>query len=571
MKGRTSFLLKCCITLILAVSLSCFSAQQGGNELSTVTADAVYTNGIVITMGSDDNIVQAVAVKDGKIIAAATNKQILRLVGKDTKVNDLSGRVMLPGFYAPHDHFPGAGTVALFKVDLNSPPIGKIRNIDELIRALKEKAKNTPKGKWIAGRGYDDTLLAEKRHPTRYDLDKVSTEHPIWISHTSGHLGVANSLALKMAKITKDTPNPTGGVVCKDPETGEPTGVFEECGSKVSRLIPSRSKEQTDQAVGWSSKHYVSKGVTTTVIAGAGKSKISYLKRGLEKGLLDLRVVSMTSLSSAKSARQILADVDPDRLKAAAVKILQDGSNQGYTGYFSRPYHTPYKGDPNYCGYPRRSREALVKMVKKAHRGGYQIAIHGNGDAAIGDIIYAFEQAQKEHPRPDARHRIEHCQMVREDQLDKMKELGITPSFFAGHVYYWGDRHRDIFMGPQRAARISPLKSAIKRGIKFTVHDDTPVTPVNPLQLVWVSVNRLTKSEKVLGPEQRVSVKEALRAVTIDAAWQNFEEDIKGSIEVGKFADFVILAENPFTVEPVKIRDIAVVETIVGGRTVYKK
>ena len=551
--------------------MSCFSAQQGGNELSTVTADAVYTNGIVITMGSDDNIVQAVAVKDGKIIAAATNKQILRLVGKDTKVNDLSGRVMLPGFYAPHDHFPGAGTVALFKVDLNSPPIGRIRNIDELISALKEKAKNTPKGKWIAGRGYDDTLLAEKRHPTRYDLDKVSTEHPIWISHTSGHLGVANSLALKMAKITKDTPNPTGGVVCKDPETGEPTGVFEECGSKVSRLIPSRTKEQTDQAVAWSSKHYVSKGVSTTVIASAGKSKISYLKRGLEKGLLDLRVVSMTSLSSAKSTRQILADVDPDRLKVAAVKMFQDGSNQGYTGYFSKPYYTPYKGDPNYCGYPRRSREALVKMVKKAHLAGYQIAIHGNGDAAIGDIIYAFEQAQKEHPRPDARHRIEHCQMVREDQLDKMKEIGITPSFFVGHVYYWGDRHRDIFMGPERAARISPLKSAVNRGMKFTVHDDTPVTPVNPLQLVWVSVNRLTKSEKVLGPEQRVSVKQALRAVTIDAAWQNFEEDIKGSIEVGKFADFVILAENPFTVDPVKIRDIAILETIVGGRTVYKK
>ena len=571
MKGRTSFLLKCCFSLILAVSLSCFSAQQGGNEVSTVTVDSVYINGTVITMDSGDNIVQAVAVKDGKIIAVATNKQILRLVGKDTKVNDLSGRVMLPGFYAPHDHFPSAGTVALFKVDLNSPPIGRIRNIDELIRALKEKAKNTPKGKWIAGRGYDDTLLAEKRHPTRYDLDKVSTEHPIWISHTSGHLGVANSLALKMAKITKDTPNPTGGVVCKDPETGEPTGVFEECGSKVSRLIPSRTKEQTDQAVAWSSKHYVSKGVTTTVIAGAGKSKISYLKRGLEKGLLDLRVVSMTSLSSAESSRKILADVDPDRLKVAAVKMFQDGSNQGYTGYFSRPYHTPYKGEPNYCGYPRRSREALVKMVKKAHRGGYQIAIHGNGDAAIGDIIYAFEQAQKEHPRPDARHRIEHCQMVREDQLDKMKEIGITPSFFVGHVYYWGDRHRDIFMGPERAARISPLKSAINRGIKFTVHDDTPVTPVNPLQLVWVSVNRLTKSNKVLGPEQRVSVKEALRAVTIDAAWQNFEEDIKGSIEVGKFADFVILAENPFTVEPVKIRDIAVLETIVGGRTVYKK
>ena len=213
----------------------------------------------------------------------------------------------------------------------------------------------------------------------------------------------------------------------------------------------------------------------------------------------------------------------------------------------------------------------LVKMVEKAHHAGYQIAIHGNGDAAIDDIIYAFEQAQEEYPRVDARHRIEHCQMVREDQLDKMKMLGITPSFFAGHVYYWGDRHREIFMGPERAARISPLKSSVVRRIRFTVHDDTPVTPVDPLQLVWVAVNRLTKSKKVLGPQQRIDIKEALRAITIDAAWQNFEEELKGSIEVGKLADFVILAENPLAVKAANIKDIAVLETIVGGQTVYKR
>jgi len=522
-------------------------------------------------MDPDDNIAEAIAIKDGKIVAAASNQEILRLVGKDTKIIDLLGKVVLPGFYAAHDHLPGAGTAALFKVDLNSPPIGKIRNMTELVAALKARAGNTPKGQWVVGRGYDDTLLAEKRHPTRVDLDKVSTEHPIWIQHTSGHLGVANSLALKRAKITKDTPDPTGGVICRDAKTGEPTGVFEECGSKVSRLIPALTKEQIDEAVGWCSKHYVSKGVTTTVIASGNKGKIGDLKRALEKGLLDLRVVSMTSVRDAESSRRLLADVDPNRLKVAAVKMFQDGSNQGYTGYFSKPYYTPYKGNPNYRGYPRRSREALVEMVKKAHRAGYQIAIHGNGDAAIDDIIYAFEQAQKEYPRPDTRHRSEHCQMVREDQLDKMKALGITPSFFAGHVYYWGDRHRDIFMGPERAARISPLKSSVARRIRFTVHDDTPVTPVDPLQLVWVAVNRLTKSNKVLGPQQRISVKEALRAITIDAAWQNFEEELKGSIEAGKLADFVILAENPLAVKAVNIKDIEALETIVGGRTVYRR
>jgi predicted amidohydrolase YtcJ len=205
------------------------------------------------------------------------------------------------------------------------------------------------------------------------------------------------------------------------------------------------------------------------------------------------------------------------------------------------------------------------------HRAGYQIAIHGNGDAAIDDILFAYGEALRELPRADHRHRIEHAQMARDDQIDRMRELGVTPSFFVGHVYYWGDRHRDIFQGPERGSRISPLASAVERGVPFTIHDDTPVTPVKPLQLVWDAVNRLTTSGQVLGPAQRISVERALRAVTLDAAWQNFEEATKGSIEVGKLADFVVLGENPLTVEPTRIRDIPVLETILGGTSVYKR
>jgi hypothetical protein len=213
--------------------------------------------------------------------------------------------------------------------------------------------------------------------------------------------------------------------------------------------------------------------------------------------------------------------------------------------------------------------EQLNPLVAELHNAGYQIAIHGNGDAAIDAAINAYRLAQKANPRPNARHRIEHCQTAREDQLDAIAELGISPSFFVSHTYYWGDRHRDIFLGPERGVRISPLKSALQRGIRFSIHSDCPVTPVSPLFCVHAAVNRLTSSGKVLGPEFRLTPEEALRAVTIDSAWQTFEEDIKGSIEVGKLADFTILDRNPLKIAPEQIRNIEVKEVVIGGEKVF--
>lgn len=537
-------------------------------------ADTVYQGGIVVTMNDDDSVVEAVAVREGTIVATGRTDDVAELVGPDTRVVDLEGGTMVPGFYAAHDHFPGSGSVAVSSVDLNSPPIGSVETMDDLIALLRERAMSTPAGEWVQGRGYDDTLLAEQRHPTRADLDQVSTDHPIYISHTSGHLGVANTRALELAGISAATPDPPGGVVQKDPRTGEPNGVFEESGGLVSRLIPRPTVEEQLAAFRWAVDDYVEDGVTTTVIAGGGRQSLVNLQTARSEGLLALRVITMMSRStpeepSAAEAGGVTSDFGDTRLKVGAIKIVQDGSNQGYTGYFTEPYHTAFNGDADYRGYPRRSRDDLVEMVTQLHTAGYQIAIHANGDAAIDDVIYAFREAQRLHPRADARHRIEHCQMARPDQLDAIAELGVSPSFFVGHVYYWGDRHRDIFMGPERAAGISALQSSVDRGIRFTVHDDTPVTPVNPLQLVWVSVNRLTKSGQVLGPDERISARHALRAVTIDAAWQNFEETIKGSIEVGKLADLVVLSDNPLTVDPAAIRDIDVMQTIVGGDTVY--
>ena len=531
-----------------------------------------FVNGLVLTMDAAGRTTQAVAIRGTEIVSAASDAEIRKLAAPSTTVVDLGGRTLAPGFYAAHDHFPGAGTSALFSVDLNSPPIGKMQSIADVVAALKEKARSTPPGRWITGRGYDDTLLRDKRHPTRFDLDQASTDHPIWIVHSSGHLGVANSRALALAGIAKDTPQPKGGRIRMD-AAGEPNGVFEESGAMVSSHIPARTPEQRQEAIRWTDRDYTSKGITTAVIAGTSPSVIADLRKALDDGSLHLRITAMLSAgrSVPDSPAKAAALGAGEQIRVTAVKILQDGSIQGYTGYLGAPYFKQPEGKADYRGYAHRSREELIAMVRQYYREGYQIAIHGNGDAAIDDILAAFREAQRELPRADSRLRIEHCQMAREDQLDTMRELGVTPSFFVGHVYYWGDRHRDIFLGPERAARISPLASALRRKIPFTLHDDTPVTPANPLLLVWDAVNRRTVAGEVLGPEQRIGPLDALRAVTTAAAWQNFEEKRKGSIEPGKLADFVILDRNPLTVPKGDIRNIAVLETIVGGRTVFKR
>jgi predicted amidohydrolase YtcJ len=558
-----------------AISLACLLLTLTSTRAAEPTrlADTIYRNGTIITMDARSRNVEAVAVQGEEIVLAGTLAEVNKLVSPKTTIVDLQGRAMLPGFYAAHDHFLNGSVSAMYQLDLNSPPIGNITGIEEIVAALRERAANTPPGKWVVGRGYDDTLVREKRHPTRNDLDRASTNHPIWIVHTSGHLGVANSRALALGGVTKDTPQPKGGVIQKDARSGEPNGVFEESSGLITRLLPARSQAERLDAVRQANRPYLAKGVTTTVIAGGSRQSVDDLKLAVERNLVDLRMVSMLTGTAvpASVGDAVKLGGPPERLRVGAVKLGQDGSIQGYTGYLTLPYHLQPAGKENYRGYALRSRAELVEMVKKHHRAGYQIAIHGNGDAAIDDILFAYAEAQRESPRPDARHRIEHCQTPREDQLDRMKQLGVSPSFFVGHVYYWGDRHRDIFLGPERAARISPLHSAAQRGLRFTVHSDTPVTPVDPLLLVWAAVNRLTREGKVLGPNERLGVLEAFRTVTIDAAWQNFEEHRKGSIEAGKFADFVILAENPLTLKPEYLKDIAVVETIVGGKSVFRR
>ncbi len=545
-----------------------------------LSPNIAYLNGNIITMDEKNPKAEAVATKWDRVVAVGSTPLVKELAGPSTRMIDLAGKTMLPGLVEPHSHFATYGLTALRSVNLQSPPLGSITSMGQLVELLRERASKIPKGGWIHGRGYDDTLISEKRHPTRHDLDKASTEHPIWIVHVSGHFSVANTKALEMSGVTRHTPQPVGGHIRKGSDTSEPDGVLEEmpAQSLVARLIPPLTMEQRLGAISLATRHYLQVGVTSCSDAGVAfpvvghQAEIVAYQLAVAQGLLPIRMTMMIDaeflLGLGGKSPTFLTGFGDNHLKIGPAKIIADGSIQGYTGWLTQPYFVPFKEDKSYCGYPVTPPEKLNRLILEAHKAGLQVAVHGNGDAAIDAILEAYRLAQKEYPRPDARHRIEHCQTAREDQLDAMAELGVTPSFFVSHTYYWGDRHKAIFLGPERALRISPLKSARARGIRFSIHSDCPVTPVSPLFCVFSAVNRLTSSGEVLGSDYRLTPEEALRAVTIDAAWQTFDEKIKGSIELGKLADFTILAENPLEIPPERIKDLRVEEVILGGRSV---
>lgn len=539
--------------------------------------DTILTNGVVVSLADAELGAEAVAIKGERITAVGTAAEISALAAPSTEIIDLNGGTILPGFIDAHGHFPSSGLIAKHFVDLNSPPIGNVTTINEMVALLAAKAAVTPKGEWIQGRGYDDTLIQEMRHPTRWDLDRASTDHPIYIGHISGHLSVANSVALDLAGLTKDTPQPFGGKVRKDPDTGEPNGVLEEppAMGQVGKLLPEFSEADMIEAVEIAAKGYASVGITTAQQGATAPNGADVFVEAYRQGRLPIRVhvwPVLQAMVAVVNNSGVLKQPDADGMVVyRSVKGFADGSIQGYTGYLSQPYHSHNHNDPRYRGYPRMDKHALAAQIATVHDAGYQIAVHGNGDAAIDDVLHAFEKALAETPRKDSRHIVIHAQMATEDQLDRMQALGIIPSFFNMHTYYWGDRHWDIFMGPERAARMSPAASAVARNMPYTLHADTPVVPMEPLRIVWSAVNRLSSGGRLIGGAQRISVRDALKGITTHAAFQAFEENDKGTIEVGKLADLVILARNPLTVPPLELADIKVLRTMVGGRTVFEQ
>lgn len=540
---------------------------------TAVPVHELYINGTVLTMDESDSIAEAISVREGRIEAVGSSEAMLELAADNTQIIDLRGRTLMPGFVDAHGHFPGSGQT-VFSADLNSPPIGDVTDMASLIERLSDFAARRSDG-WIVGHGYDDTLLAEKRHPTRDDLDQISSDRPVAVVHVSGHLAAVNSVALQTLGITESTPDPEGGVIVRDLTSADgrrPNGVLEETAARAVwehtlDLGVMDALRMTTQAA----DEYLRVGVTTASAGGMPVAVAKLLGSLSALNQFPQRVALFPLFEEIGeqllSGELALDDFAGARVAAPRVKIIADGSIQGYTGYLSEPYYVPFKGDATYRGYPSVSREALFRQVAGLYERRIQVAIHCNGDASIDDGLDAIAAAEQAHPWPDSRPLIIHAQMTRRDQIARMAELGVTPSFFSAHTYYWGDRHAAIFMGPERAANMSPARWALEQGVRFSSHLDTPVTPMLPLQGVWSQVERESTGGVVIGPAQRIERMPALRAVTIDAAWQVFMDEEIGSIESGKRADLVVLSDNPLTAAD--MRDIKVDRTIIDGATVY--
>jgi predicted amidohydrolase YtcJ len=531
----------------------------------------VYVGGPIVTVDGENRVVEALGIEGDRIGAVGSEAEVRAWAGEDARVVDLGGHALLPGFIDAHGHYPGEGIYAT-TADLNPPPIGDVGNIDDLVARLTARAEKVGAGDWVVGMSYDDTLLAEGRHPTRNDLDRVSSEHPVAAVHISGHLATVNTLGLAALGIDRDTPDPNGGRIQRD-ATGEPNGVLEETAMEdVMRPIFSPGLTGTLAMVQEANRRALAAGVTTAQ-SGYASEEILALRWLSMLGLIPLRLVIWPGaelMDRVLAGETTLPETDPLWVRIGAVKIVSDGSIQGYTGYLRDPYHLPPGDDPSERGYPRYSKEELRARVASYRAAGHQVAIHANGDASIDDTLHALEAAQLGDPQIDARSVIIHAQMTTDDQLERMAKLRAIPSFFVLHTYYWGDRHRDRFLGPERADRISPTKTAQEKGVRFTIHCDSPVVPMEPLRLIWSAVNRRTTSGDVLGAGERIDVASALRATTIDAAFQHFEETDKGSLEPGKLADLVILDRSPLAPRPQALDSIRVLETIVGGESVWR-
>ncbi len=537
-------------------------------------ADVIYTDGAILTL-VEGPAAEALAVRNGRIAAVGRRAEVMRLRGPSTRVVTLGKRALLPAFVDPHSHFLAAVVVQDW-ANVSLPPVGTVRSVADVQAVLRRQAarQKAKPGDWVLAWGYDANGLPGRKDVTRQDIDAVLPDNPVALLHVSGHGAVFNTRGLEAVKIGPATVTPPGGIIVREPGSEQPQGlVMENAFLAAEPLLPRPSPEALAAALGPAQARYFEQGYTVATEGATPPHAIPALREAARRGLLtiDVMALPLVNASAEVLGKPGLAfGITVDHVKVVGLKAVIDGSPQGGTGYYTKPYLVPGPGgQAPWSGEPSLTQAQVTGALRSTREGGGQLFGHANGDAAIDMMVKAQEEVGLT-AKDDARTVVVHSQFARPDQLDAYARLGLIPSFFTNHAFYWGDDYPAL-LGEERAQRISPARSAATRGLRFTNHTDYLVTPLDSLFTVWSAVNRVSRSGKVIGPDERIGVLQALRAITADAAFQYREEAERGTLEAGKVADLVILSANPLRVDPLGLRDVKVVETVKAGRTMYRR
>jgi hypothetical protein len=537
-------------------------------------ADLIITGGPILTMDGDrPTYVEAVVVDEGRIAFVGAKAEALRRRGARTRVRDLGGRTLLPGFIDAHSHFINAPGLSR-QVNVSSPPVGPATDIPSTIATLQafQAEHHVPEGGWIVGWGYDRNGLAEGRDITRLDLDAAFPTHKVMLLHVSLHGAVFNSKALEWAGVTAHTPTPAGGVITRLPGGREPAGLLMETAYlPVFTKMPQPGEAEMLELMRPGQMMYAANGYTLANEGFTHVKDLRLLQKAAAGNRLFIDIVALpgfTEMDEWLDRSEFPFGTWHGRLKLQGIKITQDGSPQGRTAHVSTPFLTGGPaGERDWRGETTQPEAAFAATVKKARDHGLQIFIHANGDATIDQAIRAVEAAGIT-AADDARTVVVHSQFQRSDHLPRYRALGMSPTYFTNHAFFWGDAHR-ANIGPEKAAFISPMKAAVEQGLVVSNHSDFNVTPLDPMFMLWTSMARRSRTGTVVGPDQRVDAHTGLQALTTGPAWQFREEDRRGRIRRGLLADFVILSADPVASDESAIRDIRVVETIKEGKTIY--
>ena len=550
--------------------LSCNIVAMNLGSKDVFGADLLLLNGKIVTVDAKDSVVEAVAIKGDRIVATGLTAEVKKLAVEGAKIIDLKGKTVLPGIIDSHTH-PHNAAMNFLEIDCREKGIKEIKDIQA---AVAKKSKTGKPGEWIRGNGYNDSKLAERRQITRQELDEVAPKNPVCIVSDTGHQSIVNSKALEIAGITKSTLDPAGGQIDRD-EKGDLTGLLYETATKlVSDKIPQYTVDEVKEGLRQLWEQFNEWGITSTQDASAQMLGIRGYQQLLAEGVRRIRVSLMVSINPWRAGEENMLDsmaslgiesgLGDEWLRVMSLKIMGDGSGAGGTAGVYTPQHRGPKG----LGLMTTPAEDIDKIVMRAHEVGLRVSIHSIGDRGIDIALDAIEKAQKAKPIKDMRHRLEHNSCCTMKQLKRIKKLGVVPSSSIGYMYGLGDQYAENF-GPERIRWLHPHMTMKKMGIIVGGNSDCPVTFYSPWVQIYAAVTRKSSSGQVVGPEEAISVMDAIRVYTINGAYLSKEEAIKGSIEAGKLADMIVLDRDILRIPVDEIKDVKVQTTIVAGKIVY--